>query len=61
MFVQALQLFKKTYNDMNLQQYTQQEMKGLIEINDLVDSALIPYTIDIVKKFNSINMQDVKK
>lgn len=61
MFVQALQNFKRTYNNMNIQQYSENEKNGLIQINKIVDCALIPYTIDIVKKFNSINMQDGEK
>ena len=58
MIVQALQIFKNTYNNMKLQEYLDKQTEKITQINNIVDCALIPYTIDIVKKFNSINIQD---
>ena len=59
MIVQGLSIFKETYQNINIQQYNDVQKQGLIFINNTVDCALIPYTIDIVKKFNSMNIQEL--
>lgn len=55
MIIQGLYIFKTTYNKVNMQQYSQQYQQIFKKINELLDTALIPYTVDIVKQLNKLN------
>ena len=54
MIVQGLYNFKKNYQDIDLDQYSDDEKNIMNQVNNIVDNALIPYSIDIIKQINKL-------
>lgn len=61
MMCQALQIFKTTYDNLIVQQFTKEQQEKLEHINDVVQQALIPYTIEIIEDFKFINKGEQTK
>ena len=55
MLVEAIEIFKTTYDNLLLQQFTEEEQEKLKKINDTVQQAIIPYTVQILEDFKFIN------
>lgn len=54
MIAQGIYNFKTNLKNIDLQQYSEKQCEVINFINDIVDSAYIPYTIDIAKKINQL-------
>lgn len=59
MIVQGIYLFKKNFQNIDLEQYSEIQKQTINKVNEIVDGALIPYSIDIVKQLNKLS-QDGK-
>lgn len=54
MISQGIYNFKTNLKKIDLQQYSEKEQEVINFIDNIVDSAYIPYTIDVIKKINQL-------
>lgn len=60
MIIQGLYNFKNNFQNIDFDQYEQQQKSTMFQINNIVDKALIPYSIDIVKQLNKLGQDKLK-
>lgn len=58
MIVQGLFIFKTTYENVKFQEYSEKYQQVFNIVNNLCDTALIPYTVDIVKQLNKLGEEN---
>lgn len=59
MIIQGLYNFKKNYQNINLDQYSEVQKSVMNQVNAIIDNALIPYSIDIVKQLKKLGQDEL--
>lgn len=59
MIIQGLYNFKKNYQNIDLDQYSEIQKNVMNQVNAIIDNALIPYSIDIVKQLNKLGQDEL--
>lgn len=59
MIVQGIYNFKHNFQNINLDQYSEKQKIVMNQVNNIIDNAIIPYSIDIVKQLNQLSQEQL--